>query len=73
VYAVAFSRDGRRLAAVGDDRRLRIWTADGWRLIWEEQAAGGALYAVTIFPDQATLAVAGEDGTVYAVPTGSIR
>jgi WD40 repeat protein len=67
VYAVAFSCDGCRLAAVGDDRRLRIWRTNDWRLTWEKKVSPCALYAVTFLPDQASAAVAGEDGTVYTV------
>ncbi len=73
MYAVAFSSDGRQLAAVGADHRLRLWRMNDWRLTCEQQVSQGALYAVTFLPDQASVAVGGEDGTVFFVPTSSNR
>lgn len=67
VYAATFSPDGRRLAAVGDDRRLRVWRTPDMHLEWEQRVSRNALYAVAFLPRLDRVAVAGEDGRVYLI------
>ncbi len=71
-HAVAFSPDGRLLAATGANGETRIWqTADGKRVA---QIAGdkAALYALAFTTDSKTLATAGADGRIrlYEAATG---
>jgi|GEM_PF-1603927 WD40 repeat protein len=62
IRGVDFSLDGSRLAAVGDDRMVRIWRlSDGQEIVrLQGEAAGRDL----VFIDNNTLAVAGADGVV---------
>jgi WD40 repeat protein/serine/threonine protein kinase len=64
VVSVAFSRDGRRLAAAGHDRIVRLWdTATGQevlRLRGHKDIVGRVLFS----PDGQRLASASADGTV---------
>jgi WD40 repeat protein len=64
VTAVAFSPDGRRLAAASLVHTVRVWDVATWRLDGE---LGGHLDAVTCLafsPDGRTLATAGDDRVV---------
>jgi len=67
---VCFSADGRRLATVGQEGRLRWWerTADGLVMLGEWYPAAGPLYAVAFLSDGRSLAVGGEDRTIRVVP-----
>ena len=62
IRGIDFSLDGTRLAAVGDDRLVRIWRiSDGQEVArLPGEAAGRDL----VFIDNNTLAVAGADGVV---------
>ncbi|MDX6675962.1 MAG: hypothetical protein QOE31_14, partial [Solirubrobacteraceae bacterium] len=64
-HAVAFSRDGRRLAGASDDATLPIWdVADHSRVAALRGPPGGA-QDVAFSPDGDTLAYAGSDGKLY--------
>jgi WD40 repeat protein len=69
VQAVAFSRDGRRLAAV-DEKRLAIWRT-ATRTLLAGPALGHAGTAVAFSPDGALLAVGRDDGSVLVVDATS--
>jgi WD40 repeat protein len=73
MYTAAFSGDGRWLAAVGDDRRLRVWRTNDLHLASEEKVSPKALYAAAFFPDQQQVAVAGENGIIYLIAMDSGR
>lgn len=54
--ACAFSADGQQIAAVGDDRVVRVWAVTG-ELIGELAAQDDAVLALAFSPDGHTLAV----------------
>jgi WD40 repeat protein len=64
---VAFSRDGKLIATVGDDGYVRIWDAEAHRLRAELSASEGRLLCVVFSPDGHQIAAAGEDKLVYVV------
>jgi WD40 repeat protein/DNA-binding SARP family transcriptional activator len=75
VYSLAFSRDGRLVAAVGDTPDAAVWDVATGKLVHVlrgRSPMGSAAVAFSI--DDVTLATAGIDGTVllYDLRTGSV-
>ena len=73
-HAVAFSPDGKLLAATGARGETRIWqTADGKRVA-QIPSSGGALFALTFTSDSARLVTGGADGQLrsYEAKTGTL-
>ena len=73
-HAVAFSPDGKLLAATGARGETRIWqTADGKRVA-QIPSSGGALFALTFTSDSARLVTGGADGQLrsYEAKTGML-
>ena len=64
--AVAFSRDGKLLAAAGGDGMVRLWNPATGQPVGAPLPAGtgGGVTAVAFSPDGKLLASAGADGTV---------
>src|SRR5205807_6893777 len=73
-FCLAFSPDGRRLAAAGaDGAAVQLWQADTGKELFTLQGHGGEVLHVTFSPDGRRLASAGADGTVrlWQVDTGA--
>ena len=64
-YTVAFSADGKSLAAVGDDRSLRLLDLPELSERWVKELSDYPLYALAYHPVTKAPAVAGEDGNLY--------
>jgi WD40 repeat protein len=56
---LAFSRDGRRIAAIGDDLRVRVWDAETGRELWSAPAHDGWATCVAFSPDGQQIATGG--------------
>lgn len=65
IFDVAISRDQRRIAAVSEDGRIRLWDQTTGRLLWERKPGAGRLLAVTFSPGGDQVAASGEDRQVY--------
>jgi WD40 repeat protein len=72
VYSVAFSPDGRLLAAT-DDATVRIWDMTTHKRVAVIAGHPGEVYSVAFSPDGRLLASAGDDNTVrlWEVATGT--
>ena len=72
-YAIAFSPDGRMLAAAGDDPLVRLWDVRTGKLIREfEQNVGTAVWTLEFSPDGRILAISGEPvASLWNVATGT--
>jgi eukaryotic-like serine/threonine-protein kinase len=70
--AVAWDGAGRRVAAAGDDRIIRIWDVASGEVVCRLQGHTGAVNAVSWGPAGSRLASASEDGSVrvWEVATG---
>jgi WD40 repeat protein/serine/threonine protein kinase/tetratricopeptide (TPR) repeat protein len=64
VRAVAWSRDGARLASAGDDGTVKVWEAANGKNPFTLRGHAGRVYSVAWSPDGTRLASAGGDGMV---------
>jgi WD40 repeat protein/predicted Ser/Thr protein kinase len=63
-HALAFSPDGRQLAAGGDERFVRIWDAATGKLLTECQGHTSKIESIAFRQDGSRLVTASHDGTV---------
>ncbi len=73
VTGLAYAPDGKTLATVGNDGRLRVWELATGRRLWEAGNEGGVkLQGVAFSPDGKRVAVAsdGYAAVIYAAATG---
>jgi WD40 repeat protein len=64
VYGAAYSPDGRYIATAGDDRLVRIWSADTGKELLTLRGHNDGINRVAFSPDGRALASASEDSTV---------
>ena len=64
-YTVAFSPDGKTLAAVGDNRSLFLLDLPALDLRWSKELSDYPLYALAFHPVTKAPTMAGEDGSLY--------
>ena len=64
VYAVAFSRDGTRLASGDDTGRILTWDTSTWVRVLDLQGHADYVYDLAWSPTEDVLASASGDGTV---------
>jgi hypothetical protein len=69
VTNLAVSPDGARLASVGRDGRLRMWSFSTLAPAWKIEGTA-PLYAVAFSPDGARVAFGGEERAIDEVPAG---
>lgn len=78
VFAVAYSRDGNKIAAASSSDgkgTVRAYAVEGAKVLFTAEIPEGGAYAVAFSPDGNTLAVAGFDGVLrfYKVADGTLE
>jgi WD40 repeat protein len=63
-YALAWSHDGTRIAAGGDDHIVHVWDAATGRTLLQYRGHGDIVFGVSWSPDDSLVASASVDGTV---------
>lgn len=71
IYAIAYSRDGRRIADIGGKSLLRIWDVSKQAVEHSAKLSFDDGHALAFSPDGATLAVVGNDGAVHLCDTAT--
>lgn len=71
IFGMAFTKDGKTLLTIGDDRKLCFWSREGWKSVGEEDFPS-VLCSLAMSPKDDTAFIGDERGFVYArrVKTG---
>ncbi len=72
IRAVALDPSGERVATAGDDRRVRLWEAEGFRRPLAEARFEQRANVLSFSPDGALLAVGHRDGSVSLLDARSL-
>jgi len=64
VYGIAVSPDQKWMATAGEDRIVRIWSTDNWRMTKTLVGHTDTIRAIAFLPNNEQIASAGLDGTV---------
>jgi WD40 repeat protein len=64
VFSVAYSPDGKLLAAGAWDGSFRVWDTVSGKELWRVQEQNGPVHAVDFAPDRKTLACSGKAATI---------
>ncbi len=73
VYGVAFSQDGRLLAAVTEFGQIFLWDAMKWQLVDQLELTGAQLISVSFSLDGKSLATGEDEGTVRLWKVNPLR
>ncbi len=74
-YGLAFDAAGRRLAVASSQSIVRVYDTGTWKESHPVEGPAGPIQALSLAPDDRTLAVAGHDGLVrlWDFPTARVR
>jgi WD40 repeat protein len=64
VFALAWSKDGKRLVSGSNNGKLQWWDVDHWKLLHSCQGHQQTIYAVQVSPDGRLVASCGDDSTI---------
>ena len=67
VHELAVFPDGHRVASVGEDGRLNVWSIRSGQLLWSIQADDRPIFAVAVSPDGKTIATGSDNVTLWSV------
>ncbi|NPB04961.1 MAG: WD40 repeat domain-containing protein [Aquificae bacterium] len=69
VLGLAFSPDGKLLAASGEGRDVNVWNAESWEMVKDLDLPAEGLTALAFSPDGSFLVVGASDGRIFFVRT----
>jgi WD40 repeat protein len=64
VYALAVTRDGKRILSGGEDKRIRVWDVETHELIEEWASHTGDICCIALSPDDRLAASGDVDGKI---------
>jgi WD40 repeat protein len=64
VFAITWSKDGKKLVTGRNDGTLRWWDVDHWKLLHILQGHQNTIHSVQVSPDGSLVASCGDDSTI---------